>query len=200
MVTMDVTIRINPALKEDDRGDRGPTDRHDPTHQSRSARARRSAARSALRAVQHLPHSRLSLQSRPAPAPRPIPPAQLQPPRTKPHREHPPRTHRRGQLPDRQLPQAARTHRPVDRHRHRTGPPPTQHTQISVTAANPTADAPSLQTDTGHPASALKPQEYRAFRTLDTHLPRSYAWLRSRARAATTTARRIASNSPFGFE
>ena len=136
--------------REDDYGDRGPTDRHDPTHQSRSACARRPAARSALRAVQHLPHPRLSLQSRPAPAPRPIPPAQLQPPRTKPHREHPPRTHRRGQLPDRQLPQTARTQRPMDRRRHRTGPPPTQHTQISVRAASPqpTADAPSLQTDT----------------------------------------------------
>ena len=106
--------------------------------QSRSARARRPAARSALRAVQHLPHPGLSLQSRPAPAPRPIPPAQLQPPRTQPHREHPPRTHRRGHLPDRQLPHTARPHRPVDRRRHRTGPPPTQPTPIALTAARPT--------------------------------------------------------------
>src|SRR5271169_3088344 len=157
MVTMDVTIRINPAPKEDDRGDRGPTDRQDPTHQSRSACARRPTARSALRAVQHLPHPRLSLQSRPTPAPRPIPPAQLQPPRTKPHREHPPRTHRRGHLPDRQLPQTARPHRPVDRRRHRTGPPPTQLTPIKPGATSPTPAPPHFKPTRATPASPLEP-------------------------------------------
>src|SRR5207344_2124105 len=137
-----------------------PTDRHDPTHQNRSARARRPAARSALRAVQHLPQPRLSLQSRPAPAPRPIPPAQLQPPRTKPHREHPPRTHRRGQLPDRQLPQDARTHRRVDRRRHRTGPRPTPPTPIGVTPAQDPAPlhfkpTPAIRTRRSNPRNTL---------------------------------------------
>ena len=53
------------------------------------------------------------------------------------HREHPPRTHHHGHLPDRQLPQAARPHRPMDRHRHRTGPPPTPPTPIAATTPPP---------------------------------------------------------------
>ena len=142
----------HPTLKENDDRDRSPTDRQNRTHQDRSACARRPAARSTLRAVQHLPQPRLSLQSRPAPAPRPLPPTQLQPPRTKPHREHPPRTHRRGQLPDRQLPQATRPHRPVDRRRHRTRPPPTQHTQIG---SRPQAHSPRPFTSNRHGPSSL---------------------------------------------
>ena len=180
MVT-DVTIRVTQHTRSTTDGDRGPTDRQDPTHQSRSARARRPATRSALRAVQHLPHPRLSLQSRPAPTPRPIPPTQLQPPRTKAApRTSAPNTSTRS-------PPRSPTTTSCATSSTNGSTPPSNWTASDAAhpdsghGRKPNAGAPSLQTDTSHPASPLKPLQYRAFRPLDAHLPQSYAWLRTSA-------------------
>ena len=87
-----------------------------------------------------------------------------------------PETHHHGHLQIANY-QAARPHRPMDRHRIATGPPPTPPTPEPD---DPTAGAASLQTNTSHPAPPLKPQQYRAFRTFDAHPPRS--WSRSNTR------------------
>jgi hypothetical protein len=96
-----------------------------------------------------------------------------------PHREHPPRTHHHRHHPDRQLPQAPRPHRPMDRHRHRTGPPPTPPTPIAPHGHTPNTSGPAPQTNTSRPGPPLTPPEYQAFPPFDAPLPQSYLWLRT---------------------
>ena len=81
----------------------------------------------------------------------------------KPHREHPPRTHHTvtSQIANYRklrdlIDQWIDTGIELDRLRR-------QPTPIAAASHTPNTSAPSLQTDTSHPASPLKPQEYRAF-------------------------------------
>src|SRR6266540_1911821 len=79
---------------------------------------------------------------------RALPPAELHPSRAQPHRDRALRRPRRGPGSDRQLPEASRTHRPVDRRGHRTRPPPAQPEAIGQ-RHQPAAVAPSLEPRTG---------------------------------------------------
>src|SRR6266498_3067653 len=138
-------MRSTAHTEEGDHGDQGRAVPPDPAGQGPAGRP---AAGDPVRAVQRVPNPRLPVQGGTAAEARALPPAELHPSRAQPHRDRALRRPRRGPGSDRQLPEASRTHRPVDRRGHRTRPPPAQPEAIGQ-RHQPAAVAPSLEPRTG---------------------------------------------------